>query len=390
MAISCHKITRYWCTDLFPLGIRCCQFIFRSTMEQCDTTQWTFLFKKTHLSNEFLKILREHHWKESALVISLVAECDVGPIPIILIYFISQNYPSILSSYFTWTRVNSRQQNWHLVVSPLAVGAKWMNSLRAFSSLFSQLQNVGINAANIGFSTLTMESDKFICVREKVGETAQVVIIDLADANNPTRRPISADSAIMNPKSKVIALKGEFLKSLLLGNFMCDVKGNIHAPEELKEGRYSNSRSTIINIWQHHVFVVYPNLYDELTSPSFDWLLQMQVKLFNVILRGYCLCIENCLKKSCRILSILCVMWKGTFMHQIWYNLLCFPFPLSLFFLSSAGRTLQIFNIEMKSKMKAHTMVDDVTFWKWINVNTVALVTDSAVFHWPMEGMSRF
>ena len=71
-----------------------------------------------------------------------------------------------------------------------------------------QLQSVGINAANIGFSTLTMESDKFICVREKVGETAQVVIIDLADANNPTRRPISADSAIMNPKSKVIALKG--------------------------------------------------------------------------------------------------------------------------------------------------------------------------------------
>lgn len=72
-----------------------------------------------------------------------------------------------------------------------------------------QLQNVGINAANIGFSTLTMESDKFICVREKVGETAQVVIIDLADPTNPTRRPISADSAIMNPKSKVIALKGE-------------------------------------------------------------------------------------------------------------------------------------------------------------------------------------
>lgn len=54
-----------------------------------------------------------------------------------------------------------------------------------------------------------MESDKYICVREKVGEQAQVVIVDMADANNPTRRPISADSAIMNPASKVIALKGE-------------------------------------------------------------------------------------------------------------------------------------------------------------------------------------
>eukprot|EP00111_Clytia_hemisphaerica_P010235 TCONS_00029917-protein len=123
-----------------------------------------------------------------------------------------------------------------------------------------QLQNVGINASNIGFSTLTMESDKYICVREKVGEQSQVVIIDMADANNPTRRPISADSAIMNPISKVIALK--------------------------------------------------------------------------------------------------------------------------------AGKTLQIFNIEMKSKMKAHNLTEDVIFWKWINVNTLGLVSESAVYHWGMEGDS--
>lgn len=54
-----------------------------------------------------------------------------------------------------------------------------------------------------------MESDKFICVRETVGETSQVVIIDMNDVSNPIRRPISADSAIMNPASKVIALKGK-------------------------------------------------------------------------------------------------------------------------------------------------------------------------------------
>jgi clathrin heavy chain len=54
-----------------------------------------------------------------------------------------------------------------------------------------------------------MESDKFICVKEKVGDTSQVVIIDMADPTNPIRRPISADSAIMNPASKVIALKGK-------------------------------------------------------------------------------------------------------------------------------------------------------------------------------------
>ena len=54
-----------------------------------------------------------------------------------------------------------------------------------------------------------MESDKFICVREKVNDTAFVVIIDMADSSNPIKRPITADSAIMNLTSKVIALKGQ-------------------------------------------------------------------------------------------------------------------------------------------------------------------------------------
>ena len=54
-----------------------------------------------------------------------------------------------------------------------------------------------------------------------------------------------------------------------------------------------------------------------------------------------------------------------------------------------AGKTLQIFNIEMKSKMKAHTMAEEVQFWKWINVNTIGMVTDSTVYHWGMEGDSQ-
>jgi len=124
-----------------------------------------------------------------------------------------------------------------------------------------QLQNIGINVANIGFSTLTMESDKFICVREKVNDTAQVVIIDMADAQNPIRRPITADSAIMHPSSKVIALK--------------------------------------------------------------------------------------------------------------------------------ASRTLQIFNIELKSKMKAYNLTEECVFWKWISVNAIGIVTETAVFHWSIDGDSQ-
>jgi clathrin heavy chain len=80
----------------------------------------------------------------------------------------------------------------------------------------AQLQNIGINVSNIGFSTLTMESDKFICVREKVGEVAQVVIIDLNDTSNPIRRPITADSAIMHPTSKVIALNGKNILNIII------------------------------------------------------------------------------------------------------------------------------------------------------------------------------
>lgn len=38
--------------------------------------------------------------------------------------------------------------------------------------------------------------------------------------------------------------------------------------------------------------------------------------------------------------------------------------------------------------MKAHTMTEDVVFWKWISLNTLALVTETAVYHWSMEGDS--
>ncbi|CAK9779753.1 clathrin heavy chain [Cutaneotrichosporon oleaginosum] len=70
-----------------------------------------------------------------------------------------------------------------------------------------QLTALGIQPQSISFQTLTLESDHFICVRENVNDTNQVVIVDLADANNVMRRPITADSAIMHPKEKIIALK---------------------------------------------------------------------------------------------------------------------------------------------------------------------------------------
>ena len=69
------------------------------------------------------------------------------------------------------------------------------------------MQNLGVNSSSIGFNNVTMESDRFICVRESVNNNNQVVIIDLANGNEITRRPITADSVIMHPKAKVMALK---------------------------------------------------------------------------------------------------------------------------------------------------------------------------------------
>ncbi|KAI9251762.1 hypothetical protein BDA99DRAFT_563473 [Phascolomyces articulosus] len=124
----------------------------------------------------------------------------------------------------------------------------------------AQLQSLGVNAASIGFNTLTMESDRFICVREQVNNTNQVVIIDLANDNQVMRRPITADSVIMHPTTKVMALK--------------------------------------------------------------------------------------------------------------------------------AARQLQVFNLELKSKLKSHVMQEDVVFWKWLDVKTIGLVTEKSVYHWSIEGES--
>ena len=124
-----------------------------------------------------------------------------------------------------------------------------------------QLTNVGIQPQFISFATLTMESEKFICIREEVNGTVQVVIIDMTNPTDVQRRPITAESAIMNPVSKVIALK--------------------------------------------------------------------------------------------------------------------------------AGNYLQIFNMEMKSKMKSHQLTEPTIFWRWTSPSNVAMVTGGAVFHWSMEGQSE-
>jgi len=110
----------------------------------------------------------------------------------------------------------------------------------------------------IKFGLCSLESDKFITICEKVGDVAQVVIVDMANGNACQRQKMSAEAAIMNPVTKVIALR--------------------------------------------------------------------------------------------------------------------------------AGQTLQMFNMELRSKMKSYSMPAPVLFWRWISPNTIALVTAQSVFHWSIEG----
>ena len=50
---------------------------------------------------------------------------------------------------------------------------------------------------------------------------------------------------------------------------------------------------------------------------------------------------------------------------------------------------LQIFNMELKSKMKSVQMTESVVFWKWVNESTLGLVTATAVYHWSMDGTAE-
>ncbi|KAI3390877.1 hypothetical protein diail_8455 [Diaporthe ilicicola] len=120
-----------------------------------------------------------------------------------------------------------------------------------------QLTSIGVDQAAIGFNSCTLESDHYICIREKKNETAspEVVIVDLKNGNNVTRRPIKADSAIMHWHLNIIALKAQ-------------------------------------------------------------------------------------------------------------------------------SRTVQIFDLDNKKKLKSATMNEDVVFWKWITDSSLGLVTDSAIYHW--------
>lgn len=57
--------------------------------------------------------------------------------------------------------------------------------------------------------------------------------------------------------------------------------------------------------------------------------------------------------------------------------------------LKAQSRTLQVFDLAAKAKLKSTTMNEDVEYWKWISEDTLGLVTDSSVYHWDINDASQ-
>lgn len=140
---------------------------------------------------------------------------------------------------------------------------------------------LGVTSESIKIGSCSMESEKFITACETVNGAGQVAIVDLTAGNTVTKQRMSAEAAIMNPVSKVIALRG------------------------------------IIFLFLYY----YLNIF--------------------------------------------------------------------LYFFNIAGQQLQIFNLDLRAKMKSHAMPVPVQYWRWITPNNIALVTAESVFHWSIEGMKK-
>eukprot|EP01018_Ginkgo_biloba_P000169 Gb_33029 [translate_table: standard] len=214
------------------------------------------------------------------------------------------------------------------------------------------LTSLGINPQFITFTHVTMESDKYICVRETAPQNS-VVIIDMNMPMQPLRRPITADSALMNPNSRILALKGFVVLPFLNNNF---VKLQI---------------SFFFRVtWEWEV-------------PK-----QRHGRIYSVRADIQKLCLADTLTELADVLN--CGIFHGATLPQ---NFLLDPLFCNMEEHPQIPGTtqdhLQIFNIEMKAKMKSYQMPEQVVFWKWITPKMLGLVTQNAVYHWSLEGDSE-
>ena len=57
--------------------------------------------------------------------------------------------------------------------------------------------------------------------------------------------------------------------------------------------------------------------------------------------------------------------------------------------LKAQSRTLQVFDLGQKQKLKSNVMSEDVLYWKWISRESLGLVTDTSIYHWNVYDSSQ-
>jgi clathrin heavy chain len=50
--------------------------------------------------------------------------------------------------------------------------------------------------------------------------------------------------------------------------------------------------------------------------------------------------------------------------------------------LKAQGKTVQVFDLGAKTKLKSAVLTEDVVFWKWYSDTSLGLVTETSVYHW--------
>jgi clathrin heavy chain len=92
----------------------------------------------------------------------------------------------------------------------------------------AQLPALGIDQSFMTWNSLTMESDRHICVRQEgPGGDKKATKISIIDIQNPSgieTHGINADSAILNPMTEIIALKAETNSGQVLQIFNLKMK----------------------------------------------------------------------------------------------------------------------------------------------------------------------
>eukprot|EP00922_Rhytidocystis_sp_ex-Travisia-forbesii_P070816 GHVS01105726.1.p1 GENE.GHVS01105726.1~~GHVS01105726.1.p1 ORF type:complete len:1773 (+),score=396.02 GHVS01105726.1:341-5659(+) len=71
------------------------------------------------------------------------------------------------------------------------------------------LAEMGLSAGSFRVGSLTMESDRFVCVKDASNGDNQVVVVDMHKQNAVTRKPMKAEGCLMNPVDNIIALRGK-------------------------------------------------------------------------------------------------------------------------------------------------------------------------------------